>query len=102
MFQKLASKLGPIIFLKCRQKDKVQPVTKSNNHDRRITCADIDLHSEKSRFESDEESQSSSNDDESVTWQQISEISDRLCLYIYSVAVVLGLLLFCLDIEGRL
>ena len=95
-------KLGLILFLKCRQKDKVRPVTDNINNK---TTTDNNLQSEKSRLGSDTEGQSSSSDDGtgngSATWQQIADVSDRLCFYVYSFAVVLGLLLFCLDIEGH-
>ena len=99
-FQKLALKLRPITVLKCKQKDKVRPVSTSNKSEERITCTDISLQSEKDRIGFDEESRSSSNDNESVTWQQVAEISDRLCLYFYTVAVVLCLFFFSLALDG--
>ena len=104
IFQILTLKLGPIIFLKCGQRDKVRPVragTSASNAEN-ITCADINLQSDKSRLGYDGESQSNTNDEESVTWQQIADTSDRLCLYVYTLAVVFALFFFCLDIQGYL
>ena len=97
--------------MKCKHKDKIRPVNVGNNADGRLTCTDIEIksdiknldinvQSDKTRIGFDEESRVSSNDDESVTWQQVADISDRLCLYFYSVAVVFSCIFCSAALEG--
>lgn len=93
--QALGRKLEIVVFFQCcRRKEKVTPldydkvenITKSLDRKEKMT-SQTDLRDD-------------SDDQEEVTWQMLATIQDRLCLYIYSVAMVILITVFMLALYG--
>ena len=81
------------MFLKCCSgKDKVSPTDDTVEDIRNSLYKKEKLSSQKDLREDSKE--------EGVTWQLLSRIQDRLCLYLYTITIAILIMVFLLALYG--
>ena len=87
----IGRKLEIVVYFKCCSvKDKVEPIDES------ITTA-LDR---KEKMTSQTDLRDDPDDHEEFTWQMLSIMQDRLCLYLYSVATLILIAVTMLALYG--
>ena len=93
--QAIGRKLEVVVYFKCVSgKDKVEPL----DYDKVENIAQsLDR---KEKMTSKIDLRDGPDDHKEVTWQMLAIMQDRLCLYIYSVAMIILITVFMLALYG--
>ena len=106
LFQKLTSKVQDVVFCKCcKSKTRVTAVDarSSAKHEERN---DVYEKQENKNKMNDRDQKIIDKEDsigsEAITWKEISETLDRMCLYFYSLFVVLLIVMLGAALNGAM
>ena len=98
MLQKIGRKLNSIVFFKCyKTKDKVIPTScdikekDEDNHNHPNTKELLNPVGDRIR---------DPDKPEEVTWQQLADLQDRLCFYLYSITCLILIIMSVLALHG--
>ena len=95
LLQAIGRKLVTFVFLKCcTGKEKVAPTDYDKVEDIHNTLY------KKEKLTSQKDIREDQDEHEEVTWQILSLLQDRLCLYVYTITIIILIIFFMLALYG--
>ena len=98
--QKVGRKLRSVVFCTCccKSRDKVNPIHLDDTQD--TTSHKPPYEKEKRTFDFDNDAKCEKDEPEEVTWQQLAELQDRMCFFVYTTTVLALIFMFVLALQG--